>query len=301
MNAIRFPRPTSTIGIKRLAKRLKAQDQIPHSKALDVAARHAGFSNFMDAKRRLETAGGTRGAASFSNERKDKPMPLSNFHRRAGIEWDRAIASVTGNKSASSYMWTSRADIIDALEPFMGESRNHAHLPTGGGMDFLSVRRSSEPGCIEFRVGRRTAYIAKPKRLTLEIIPSPGNSFLRLDLDELEPSGVYHVEADEDDDHEEINRRRLERGSEELLELAPGEYEHRGLLDRGFLGYDRDGEEIPIPDTARVVVRFFRGSILFVAKGSYWNSTPRTYDGEHDKLSIKQIRQIVEHWVAEDA
>jgi hypothetical protein len=289
------------IGIKRLAKRLKAPDQIQHSKALDVAARHAGFSNFIDAKRRLETASAAHGAASSSNKTKEKPVSLSNFHHSCGVQWDRAVASVAGKASASSRVWTSRADIIDVLEPFMGENRNHAHLPTGGGMDFLSVRRASEAGCIEFRVGRRTGYIVKPKRLTMEIIPSLGNSFLRLDLDELEPSGVYHVEADEDEEHEEINRYRRERGSEELLELAPGEYEDRSLWVRGFLGYDRHGEEIPMPDSARIVVRFFRGSILFVAKGSHWNGNSRTYDGEHDKLSIKQIRQIVEHWVAEDA
>lgn len=294
MNATRFPQPTSVDGIKRLAKRLKARDQIPHAKALDAAARHAGFSNFIDAKRRLAAAAPARGRASPPKMPKGRPMPLEEFHQRARAEWDRAIASITSPGDPPTMVWRGLADIIAALEPFMGDGRNHAHLPTGGGQDFAAVRRAAEPGCLEFRVGRRTGYIVKPELLTLERIDAPGNSFLLLELDELAPSGVYHVEPDEDEDAEEINRRRLERGSEELLELSPGEYEDRSLWDRGFLDYDEDGREVPMPDEARIVVRFFRGSILFVAKGSLWNGSPRTYDGEHDRLSSDMIRATIE-------
>jgi len=295
MNATRFPQPTSVDGIKRLAKRLKAQDQIPHAKALDAAARHAGFSNFIDAKRRLATAAPASGRASPPKMPKGRPMPSKDFHQRTRADWDRAIASITSPGDPPTMVWRGLADIIAALDPFMGENRNHAHLPTGGGQDFAEVRRAAEPGCLEFRVGRRTGYIVKPRSLTLERIDAPGNSFLLLELDELAPSGVYHVAPDEDEAHEEINRRRLERGSEELLELAPGEYEDRGLWDRGFLDYDEDGREIPMPEEARIVVRFFRGSILFVAKGSLWNGSSRTYGGEHSRLTPDLIRAAIEN------
>lgn len=294
MTAIRFPQPTSVDGIKRLARRLKAQDHIPHSKALDAAARHAGFSNFIDAKRRIEKAAPARGRASVSKMPKGQSMPLEEFHQRARAQWDRAVASITTADDPPTKVWRGVRDIANALEPFMGEGRNHAHLPTGGGQDFASVRPSAEPGCLEFRVGRRTGYIVKPKSLTLERIASPGNSFLFLKLDELPPSGIYHVEPDDDDDHEEINRQRLDRGSEELLELTPGQYDDRSLWDRGFFGYDEDGHEQPFPDSARIVVRFFRGSILFVSKGSLWNGSPRTYDGEHDRLTPDLIRATIE-------
>lgn len=221
-------------------------------------------------------------------------MPLQEFHQRARAEWDRAVASITKPGDPPSVVWRRIDDIIDALTPFMGEGRNHAHLPTGGGQDFAAVRHSAEPGCLEFRVGRRTGYVVKPAKLTLERLDSPGNSFLLLELDELAPSGVYHVESDEDEDAEEINRRRVARGSEEVLELGPGRYEDRSLWDRGFLGYDSGGREQPMPDEARIVVRFFRGSILFVAKGSLWNGSPRTYGGEHVKLGPDLIRATIE-------
>lgn len=294
MTAIRFPQPTSVDGIKRLARRLKAQELIPHSKALDAAARHAGFSNFIDAKRRLATSAASHGRASPPKMPKGQSMPLEDFHQRARAQWDSAVASIASPSDPRTKVWRGVRNITDALTPLMGEGRNHAHLPTGGGQDFEAVRLSSEPGCLEFRVGRRTGYVVKPKSLTLERIDSPGNSFLLLALDELEPSGVYHVEPDEDEDHEEINRRRLDRGSEEVLELGPGQYEDRNLWDRGFLGYDQDGREQPMPDEARIVVRFFRGSILFVSKGSLWNGSPRTYDGEHDGLTPDLIRAAIE-------
>lgn len=296
MTAKRFPQPSSVDGIKRLAKRLKTQDKIPHMKALDAAARHAGFSNFIDAKRRLARATSAAGLAT-PKKPKGNPMPLEDFHRERRDAWDRAIASLAGPNSPATIVWKGRADIAAALEPLMGINNNHAHLPTGGGMDFEAVRRSAEPGCLEFLAGGRTGYIVKPRKLTLERIDSPGNSFLLLELDELAPTDTYDDGEDQAED-EEVAKR--DRGSEELLEVAPGEYEDRGLWDRGFLGYDEGGREIPMPDEARIVVRWLRGKILFVAKGSLWNGSPRTYGGEHDKFSAYQIRQAIERALAEE-
>ena len=56
----------------------------------------------------------------------------------------------------------------------MGENLNDAHLPTGGGLDFLSVGPSAEPGCLEFMVGDRVVQIMKSRSLTLERIDSAG-------------------------------------------------------------------------------------------------------------------------------
>jgi hypothetical protein len=101
----------------------------------------------------------------------------------------------------------------------MGENRNHAHLPTGGGLDFLSVGPSAEPGCLEFMVGDRVVQIMKPRSLTLERIDSAGNSFLLLELDNLDPSGVYGT--DENEPGGDSDAERAEQSSEELVEVAP--------------------------------------------------------------------------------
>lgn len=51
---------TSIEGIKRLAKRMRKEEPMQHSIALDRAARAAGFENFGHARNSLaaETAGG---------------------------------------------------------------------------------------------------------------------------------------------------------------------------------------------------------------------------------------------------
>jgi serine/threonine-protein kinase len=177
----------------------------------------------------------------------------------------------------------------------MGENCNHAHFPTGGGLDFLSVGSSAEPGCLEFRTGRRTVQIMKPRSLTLERIDAAGNSFFLLELDDLDPSGVYETDENEPD---QDNDAEAERRSEDLVEVAPADYVSRDVWDRGFLDHDENGHEIPIPDDARLAVRWLKGKVLLVANGSLWNGDPGTYDGRHNKMTADQIRQIIERSLA---
>ncbi|MFC5694875.1 DUF5623 domain-containing protein [Pseudomonas sp. GCM10022186] len=48
--------PSTLSGIKRLAKSISRQDQIPHFQALDVVAQRCGYENFHHARRTLERA-----------------------------------------------------------------------------------------------------------------------------------------------------------------------------------------------------------------------------------------------------
>ncbi len=108
--------------------------------------------------------------------------------------------------------------------------------------------------------------------------------FLLLELADLQPSGVYG-------EHH--------RPSEELVELTPGQYVERGVWDDGYYGHDDRGREIPLPDESRLIVRWLNGKILFVAKGSLWNGTPATYRGQHNNMTSTQIRQAIEHGLAQ--
>lgn len=51
--AIENFKPETITGIKILAKKLKKRDGIKHSEALDAAARQAGFSSYLDARKGL--------------------------------------------------------------------------------------------------------------------------------------------------------------------------------------------------------------------------------------------------------
>ena len=222
------------------------------------------------------------------------PLPLDDFHKTSCAAWDAAVASASsGSAAPASRVWRGDQEISQALDPFMRENCSHAHLPTGGGVDFLSVRPSAaEPGCLEFTVGDRFVQIMKPRSLTLERIDSPGNSFLLLELDNLDPSGVDGTDENEPDGDSDAEHAEL--SSEELLEVAPAEYVSRDVWDRGFLDHDENGEEIPIPHDARLTVRWLQGKVLLVAKGSLWNRVHATYDGRHNGMTAAQIRSTIE-------
>ena len=82
--------------------------------------------------------------------------------------WTAAINSVTDNNPPVSATWRGVGSILTALQPFMADNRNHAYLPTGGGMDMRSVNYSVEADCLDFGIGERGAWIMKPESLILE-------------------------------------------------------------------------------------------------------------------------------------
>lgn len=140
-------------------------------------------------------------------------MSQSDFHIRSRAEWTSKVNHITSNGDAT-LSWQRVDDIVTTLEPFMGSNKNHAHLPRGGGFDFLSVAKGREPGCIEFSIFSGTAVVVKPRRLVLERIASnPAESFLMLELDDLEPTGTTH----------EDRERNAARRQEEVIEVGRGQ------------------------------------------------------------------------------
>lgn len=289
--SMRPGRPSSLDGIKRHAKAIKAEKGLQHARALDEAATLAGFQNFAHAKRALAAKGlRTPGRQNPNPPSSERPTPMpkpEDFHTRARADWVRSISTVIGSPPASSTTWQRRGDIANALSPIMGGNRNHALLPDGGGMDIDGVAVSHEAGCLDLLIGRRTVYRVKPRNLVLEWIDrDPAQSFYLLELDELGLSGAYP----EDEDGEGRTRRLA---SEEYVETADGAVYGRSAWDDNETP---DGR--PLPGDAKLVVRFLRGKVLFVTKGSIWNGNPGTYDGRHSNMTSARIREIIETVIA---
>ena len=78
------------------------------------------------------------------------------------------------------------------------------------------------------------------------------------------------------------------------MEIRPGDYRPRSLWDEGNLGYDERGRELPLPKEARLVIRWFGGGVLIVAKGSIWNGIAATYDGRHDRMTPAEVREAIQ-------
>lgn len=280
----RSVRPSSIEGIKRLAKKIASEKGVKHTTALNEAAVLAGYQNFTHAKHELSPPSPTpRSNVPASNARTQPPMSRSDFHKRSRSEWIAKIDRIT-NSGDATLSWQRVDDIVRTLEPFMGSSKNHAHLPRGGGFDFLSVAIGKEPGCIEFGIFTGTTVVVKPRRLVLErIAADPAESFLMLELDDLEPSGS----------NQEDRERSILRRQEETIEVSRGEYVGRAGYDDGYL-VDSRGYERELPEDARPVLRLLNGQIMFVTKGSIWNGSSRTYSGLHDGMTTVQIRAVIQ-------
>jgi len=208
----------------------------------------------------------------------DQDIDFGVFRREANAAWLKALQHATGKKDLSTRTWTDPKEIVEVLRAIGVPNSNHMFFPTGGGNDLASATIAREAGCIElFCHGedgdRGSPEIVKPRSLTLNAIAGiPSMSYLRLELDELAPSGVYDS---------------VSNGREELTETEPLQYEDRSLWD--------DGEYVP---SHRLVTRWLRGSFVIFAKGSLYNAFDDywegdTYDGRHSKMDAAQFRKYV--------
>lgn len=288
-------RPASIDGIKRLADRRQARHGIPRSQALDGAAQRGGFNNYVHATRALTDD--DRRALSAARQRRDSARQRDEYRARTRREWSEAVEAVATDPSSTA--WTQPYAIMDAIAPFLGEGRNHGFFPAGGGNDFTAARPSSEAGCIELSVGE-LAYIVRPHRLRLERFADDlPESFLYLELGELEPSGVYERDDDEEDLESVTDpalRRSLKRmrDSEELVDMGGGHYLEREVWDRGYVDYYDD----PLPRHARRIHRLLRGNVMIACKAGIWNGISATYMGQHDELGADGVREALERLIA---
>jgi hypothetical protein len=275
---------TSIESLKRNATAIGRSEQIPHWEALNRAAHDAGFENYTHARHLLESGEAPLPPGSAFPDRPPSMLGLGRdaFLAACRAAWSQSLDLLAGD-------WEQRVftgpHMLTALQRIVGHTRSHTHLPTGGGMDFQEIRPATEPRCLEFQVERGAVYLARPARLVIQRLPlRPAESFALLELADLAPSGVYPP-RDDDSPH---GRR------EEVVDLGGGDYRDRAAWDDGFLDYDAQGREIPLPDAARLVVRWFNGKMLFVTKGSLWNGTSATYDGRHDAMNVADIRAMIE-------
>ncbi len=204
----------------------------------------------------------------------------NDFDTRNRADWSAAIQQAFGIAPPQSARWTDLDAMVHVLSPFMQENLNHTMLSGHGGFDMVGIARSAEPECLEFSSSSRSAELFCPTTLFFEYFSeSPWNSFLLVETQPLQPSGVY----EENDGL-----------YEEVLEVAPAEYTDRYHFDDGNLGYDENNQEIPLPENCRIIARHMRGKFLVVAKRSLWNRDTATYDGRHRNMTAQQIRERIQ-------
>ncbi|WP_440274004.1 hypothetical protein [Ferdinandcohnia sp. SAFN-114] len=96
--------------------------------------------------------------------------------------------------------------------------------------------------------------------------------YFRLNTRTFEPSGVYEDLNLDEEVVSDIFKTKVESEvewqmsyyGEEVLEIEPGEYVDRSFWGINQLGYDEDGDPIPLPRTARIVTRKYNGGSYVV-------------------------------------
>lgn len=173
--------------------------------------------------------------------------------------------------------------VIKLIGKKAGLNLNHTFMPRGGGLDLHDATLAHESGCLmlDFDDSYRIVKPAKLELITFENDPLCEWAYFRLECSDLKPSGVF-------------DERSADYEYEEVLELAPGEYADRGHWDAGYLGYDEDGREVPLPKGARPITRLLQGALVVFAKASAYNNKNDTYDGRHSKMTAEAFRDHIE-------
>jgi len=202
--------------------------------------------------------------------------------REASLESWRAVVESFG----STRLWQDPVRISEVLTHIATTAlANHVHFPDGGGLDLSRATCNTERGCIrlDFQHGS-SRVVCRPAVLRLETFdgdPLGEWSYFRLDLAELEPTGLESAFQDI---------------KEQLTELGPGKYGPHSLYFRE--DDDEDGEQVPSRSHWQPVTRYLSGAFLIVPKASSYNAIPTMYDGRHSRVAAMEFRNDIAETVA---
>jgi serine/threonine protein kinase len=197
----------------------------------------------------------------------------SDFETRNLKEWIELQNKLFPVGSPERVAWTDIDSICSVLRLVAQvPSLNHMFFPGGGGMTIEAVSKAEEAGLIVLQHGHST--VLKPLKLTFESF-GPGSewNYFRLEAEPIPPTDIEAVSGD--------------GYLEELCELTPGHY----VDFEAWLANEYHGERLP--ESARPVVRYLKGSFVFFSTRSPYNLDPSTYDARHNKMSEDEFRNYI--------
>lgn len=198
------------------------------------------------------------------------------YQQRLDVIWRRAIENAFGASPPQARSWTDPYDCADVLRHFM--AGNYSFLPPNGHLPLRGVGVHEDARRLLFDLSETGLLETLPRSLRFEYIEeAPIESFLLLELRDMEPTGIY----------ESVST------NEQVARIDDEDYDY-SIIERGVWHYDEDGCEVPVPDDAKTVLRLLSGKLLIVSKGSMWNHTNETWDGRHNRMTSDEIRALIE-------
>ena len=191
-------------------------------------------------------------------------------------EWNLLMSAMFGGNVPKGAVYAAAGDIIKIINLVTRRpSFNHMLFPDGGGMDFTSVAKAEEEGCIEIN-SQNIISIVKPKYLYVECFKKGEYNYLLLEADQLEPL----VDVDDFGDKCQF-----------VVEDTPGHYVSAKYYTYGVYDYDT-GEKFP--KGWRAVRRYCSGKFLITSKSGFYNRLPVAYSGCHNKFSPEEFRRRID-------
>ncbi|MBU4524054.1 MAG: protein kinase [Desulfomicrobium sp.] len=200
-----------------------------------------------------------------------------DFHTRNLAEWTELTQKLFPLGAPTRSTWLQIDSICSVLaEISKVKALNHMFYPTGGGNTIIGVSRAGEEGMIALHIDEKIAEILKPAKLTYESFGEDTSwSYFRLEAAPVEPSGVENA----------VDYKGISEG---LTEIVSGVYAPYFCWSNN----EFDGE--PLPDSARPICRFLKGSFVFFSTRSVYNRDSGTYDARHDKMTEEEFRSYIE-------
>jgi serine/threonine protein kinase len=197
-----------------------------------------------------------------------------DYDKRNKDEWSRIQQQIFPSAIPQRVFWKNVSQVMSILN-ILGEIKNlnHTFFPDGGGLDLESARPSIEKGCIELKCNG-LVQIVKPIRLIFESFAAdPQWNYFRLETGVLAPK---------------IKHKKRVFSYEPFTEISPGKYVEYSAWDNN----EFNGK--PLPEKARPVTRYLKGSFVIFCKRSFYNKNHSTYDGRHNKMTTDQFRKYID-------
>lgn len=181
--------------------------------------------------------------------------------------WEEKLLEIFNNLIPMHCEWDNILQIREVINKIGIDRHNYMFYPGGGGFNITGCEISSRKDYLmEILAG--IPNICYPRRLVFDSICGEIEwSYFRLELNELEPSGLYSNKMEFD---------------EEVYENFTGE-----LMP--YSDYRQN-------ESCRHILRLLKGTILIVPQMCYYNMIPSTDDGRHNKYNHDMFRTIMENY-----
>lgn len=202
----------------------------------------------------------------------------SNFHLSQISDWEFVKKLIFRKSSGRSISWDQREDIVEILNLFTYiPASNHLMFAEHGGLDLLSAEIAPEDGCIYLTFEPYVTFLVRPKLLHYENFndATPFNYLLM----EVEPLPVI------------VGDMVTPNVEECVIEDYPAHYVSAQYAQYHVYDYETGRQ---LPQGARLIHRYFGGSLLLVLKDGLYNQRNETYDGRHSTVTPQEFRKYIE-------